>query len=283
MHDSPPDPLGADLALALALADLADEITMTRFRAIDLAVETKPDMTPVSEADTQVERTLRGHLETARPHDAILGEEYGQLGGESPNDPSDAHPQSSRRWIIDPIDGTQGYVRGVPVWATLIALEVHAEPVVGVVSAPALGRRWWASRGGGAHLREAGADAPRPLSVSRVSDLGDAQLCFGGLEDWRRQGRERQLRELAEKVWRTRGFGDFWQYMLVAEGAAEIASDPSVSIWDLAAPLVIVTEAGGRFTDFSGTVTAGGRSALATNGRLHEVARGILAAAGPAT
>jgi histidinol-phosphatase len=261
------EPQSADLRLALRLADLADEITMDRFGAIDLAVETKPDMTPVSEADTLVERTLREHLEAALPADAILGEE---LGADDP-------PANGRRWIIDPIDGTQGYVRGLPVWATLVALEAHGEPVVGVASAPALGRRWWAARGEGAHLREGGPRGrARALSVSGVSDLADAQLCYGGLEDWRDQGREQNLRALAEKVWRTRGFGDFWQYMLVAEGAAEIASDPSVSIWDLAVPLVIVTEAGGRFTDYRGTVTAAGRSGLATNGLLHDDALAIL-------
>jgi histidinol-phosphatase len=264
---SPAEPQSADLRLALRLADLADEITMERFRAIDLAVETKPDMTPVSEADTLVERTLRGHLEAALPADGILGEELGAA------DP----PANGRRWIIDPIDGTQGYVRGVPVWATLVALEAHGEPVVGVTSAPALGRRWWAARGEGAHVREGGPLAsPRRITVSGVSDLADAQFCFGGLEDWRRQGQEDNLRALAERVGRTRGFGDFWHYMLVAEGAAEIAADPVVSVWDLSAPLVIVVEAGGRFTDFDGAVTAAGGSGLATNGLLHEEARAIL-------
>jgi histidinol-phosphatase len=263
-----PEPRSADLRLALRLADLADEITMDRFRAVDLAVETKPDMTPVSEADTLVERTLRSHLEGARPADAILGEEY---GAEDP-------PANGRRWIIDPIDGTKAYVRGIPVWATLVALEAKGEPVVGVASAPALGRRWWAACGEGAHLREGGPTGPsRRISVSAVSDLADAQLCFGGLEDWRNAGREQNLRELAGLVWRTRGFGDFWQYMLVAEGAAEIASDPVVSIWDLAAPLVIVTEEGGRFTDLAGAVTAAGhRGGLATNGLLHADALAIL-------
>jgi len=259
-----PESTSADLQLALRLADLADEITTDRFRAIDLSVQTKPDLTPVSEADTRVERTLRSHLEAARPADAILGEEY---GAEDP-------PANGRRWIIDPIDGTQGYVRGLPVWATLVALEAHGEPVVGVVSAPALGRRWWAARGEGAHVAEGAAS--RRISVSRIGRLADAQLCYGGLEDWRRQDREEQLHELAGQVARTRGFGDFWQYMLVAEGGAEIASDPAVSVWDLAAPLVIVTEAGGRFTDLTGAVTAAGRGGLATNGLLHDEALAIL-------
>ncbi len=268
MPDPLPEPQSADLRLALRLADLADEITMDRFRAVDLAVETKPDMTPVSEADTHVERTLRAHLEATLPADAILGEEY---GAEEP-------PANGRRWIIDPIDGTKGYVRGNPVWATLVALEAHGEPVVGVVSAPALGRRWWAARGEGAHRREGGPDAPsRPVSVSSVGDLADAQFCFGGLEDWRGQGREEQFLELSRQVWRTRGFGDFWMYMLVAEGGAEIGSDPRASIWDLAAPLVIVTEAGGRFTDLTGVVTADGHGGgLATNGLLHDEALAIL-------
>jgi histidinol-phosphatase len=259
-----PEPQSDDLQLALRLADLADEITMDRFRAVDLAVETKPDMTPVSEADTQVERTLRSHLEAARPADATLGEEY---GAEDP-------PANGRRWIIDPIDGTQGYVRGVPVWATLVALEAHGEPVVGVVSAPALGRRWWAARGEGAHVAEGAAS--RMLAVSRIRRLADAQFCYGGLEDWRKQDREEQFLQLAGQVARTRGFGDFWQYMLVAEGAAEIASDPAASIWDLAAPLVIVTEAGGRFTDLTGAATAAGSCGLDTNGLLHDEAVAIL-------
>jgi histidinol-phosphatase len=260
--------LADDLALALALADRADEMTMARFRAIDLKVDTKPDMSPVSDADTAVERTLREQIATARPGDAVLGEEYG----------SQEPPESGRRWILDPIDGTQSYVRGVPVWATLIALEDHGEPVIGVASAPALDRRWWAARGDGAHARHGDPSAPaRRISVSAIAELADAQACFGGLEEWERHGRLANLQALSRQVWRTRGYGDFWQYMLVAEGAAEIASDPSVSVWDLAAPLVIVTEAGGRFSDYTGAQTAFGSSGLATNGLLHEAARAILA------
>ncbi|HLI61333.1 MAG TPA: inositol monophosphatase family protein [Solirubrobacteraceae bacterium] len=278
MSPLPSDPESADLRLALRLADLADEITMARFGALDLAVDTKSDMTPVSEADTLVERTLRAHLETARPADGILGEEYGQGGDRPANDSTTTPPATGRLWIIDPIDGTQGYVRRTPVWATLVALEAHGEPVVGVVSAPALGRRWWAARGEGAHVREGGPGAPaRRISVSAANELADAQFCFGGLEDWWRAGREPQLRELAERVARTRGYGDFWQYMLVAEGAAEIACDPLVSVWDLAAPLVIVTEAGGRFTDLTGAPShAGADGGLATNGLLHDAALAIL-------
>ncbi|MGH2913616.1 MAG: inositol monophosphatase family protein, partial [Solirubrobacteraceae bacterium] len=183
----------------------------------------------------------------------------------------------ARRWIVDPIDGTKSYVRGVPVWATLIGLEVDAEIALGVVSAPALGRRWWAARGAGAFARDAPGAEPRALRVSAVRELADAQLCFGGFEEWRETGRLDALIDLASRCWRTRGYGDFWQYMLVAEGAVEIAADPTVSLWDLAAPLAIVAEAGGRFTDLGGVVTAGGGTALASNGLLHEAARSALA------
>jgi histidinol-phosphatase len=254
-----------DLDLALELADAADAITLSRFRAADLVVETKPDLTPVSEADRAVEQGLRERLAVMRPRDAVVGEEYG-----------DAGVDGSRRWIVDPIDGTKGYVRGMPVWATLLALEQDGEMALGVVSAPALGRRWWAARGSGAFTREAGAE-PRRLRVSAVRELADAQMCFGGFEEFRQTGRLDALLALAERCWRTRGYGDFWQYMLVAEGVAEIALDPTVSIWDVAAPLVIVQEAGGRFTDLAGTSTAAGGNGIATNGLLHEAARQIIA------
>ncbi|MGH2890444.1 MAG: inositol monophosphatase family protein [Solirubrobacteraceae bacterium] len=258
-----------DLELALALADAADEITLARFRAQDLVVETKPDLTPVSEADKAVERALRERLAAVRPDDAVVGEEYGDDGDGSPR----------RRWIIDPIDGTKSYVRGTPHWATLLALEEDGEVALGVVSAPALRLRWWAARGAGAFTRGTGVgDEPVGLRVSAVRDLADAQMSFGGFEEWREHGRLAALTALSERCWRSRGYGDFWQYMLVAEGAAEIATDPGVSLWDLAAPLVIVREAGGAFTDFTGAVTAAGGSGLATNGLVHEAARTILAA-----
>jgi histidinol-phosphatase len=256
-----------DLALALALADVADEITLARFQAHDLAVETKPDLTPVSEADTAVERAMRERLATAAPGDAVFGEEYGGSQDRAP---------SGRRWIVDPIDGTKSYVRGVPAWATLLALEEGGEITVGVVSAPALGRRWWAARGQGAFGSDALTMEPRRLRVSGIRELGDAQLSFGGIEEWRESGRLEALLELGSRCWRTRGYGDFWSYMLVAEGAVEIGTDPSVSLWDIAAPMVIVQEAGGRFTDLSGDETAGGGSGLATNGILHEAARAII-------
>jgi histidinol-phosphatase len=257
-----------DLALALALADIADGITLSRFRAEDLVVETKPDLTPVSEADRAVEQAMRARLSEAAPGDAFLGEEYGGAG--------EADGGTGRRWIVDPIDGTKSYVRGIPAWATLLALESDGELVLGVVSAPALGRRWWATRGGGAFGRDEPGGTPRPLHVSGVRDLRDAHLCFGGLEEWRAAGRLDALLDLGARCWRVRGYGDFWSYMLVAEGAVEIGLDPELSLWDLAAPMVVVQEAGGRLTDFGGAVTAAGGSAIATNGLLHETARAII-------
>jgi histidinol-phosphatase len=266
----PPVPAWTDdLTLALRMADVADEITLARFRAEDLVVETKPDLTPVSEADRDVEQAMRRLLAVSAPNDAVFGEEYG--GAEV--DP--AHPPA-RRWIVDPIDGTKSYVRGVPAWATLLALEQEGRITVGVVSAPALGRRWWAARGLGAFARDGLSDQPRRLRVSGVRELADAQLCFGGMEEWLQTGRLDALLELSSRCWRTRGYGDFWSYMLVAEGAVEIGLDPSVSLWDMAAPMVIVQEAGGRFTDLSGAETAGGGSGIATNGVLHDAARTII-------
>jgi histidinol-phosphatase len=249
-----------DLRLAHELADLADAMTMERFRAEDLVVETKPDLTPVSEADRAVEQSLRERLDRVHPGDAVVGEEFGASTGHG----------SSRRWIVDPIDGTMSYVRGVPVWGTLLALEDEGSLVLGLVSAPALGRRWWAARGEGAFLRETGSE-PRSLQVSGVHELEDAQLCFSDYDQWHGTSRLDALLELGRRCWRTRGFGDFWQHMLVAEGAVDIAVDPGVSLWDLAAPLVIVNEAGGRLTDLAGEARADGGDGLASNGRLHEL------------
>jgi histidinol-phosphatase len=261
-----------DLALALELVDNADAITMARFRAEDLVVETKPDLTPVSEADRAVEQVLREHLASRRPQDTVFGEEY---GGAEAADATGPHP--SRRWIVDPIDGTKGYVRGVQVWATLLALEQDGEMVVGVVSAPSMGRRWWAARGAGAFTSDVTGGQPRRLRVSGIRALEDAQMCFGGFEEWRETGRLEVLLALSERCWRSRGYGDFWQYMLVAEGAAEIALDPAAALWDLAAPMVIVEEAGGRFTDLGGSATAAAGHAIGSNGLVHETARQILA------
>jgi histidinol-phosphatase len=246
-------PLRADdLALAHELCDLADAITTARFRAHDLHVETKPDLTPVSEADHAVEIAIRDRLAQARVGDAILGEEMGVTG------------DSPRRWVIDPIDGTKSYVRGVPVWATLLALEDDGELVVGVVSAPALGRRWWASRGGGAF-----ADGD-PIRVSEVHALEDAQLCFANFRDWEPKGLEGSMLGLAARVWRAVGFGDFWGHMLVAEGAADVMIEPELALWDVAALRPIVEEAGGRCTDLDGAPAVGPGGCITTNARLHD-------------
>jgi histidinol-phosphatase len=247
-----------DLRLAHVIADQVDALTLERFHAQDLRVETKPDLTPVTDADRAAEEIVRSQLARTRPRDAVHGEEMADTG------------HGPRRWIVDPIDGTKNYVRGVPVWATLIALQDGDQLTVGVVSAPALRRRWWAARGQGAF-----ADSCA-IHVSAVAELADAQLLWGGIEDWDAIGRADSVLALARRCWRTRGFGDFWQYMLVAEGAAEIALDPEVSVWDLAAPLAIVEEAGGRFTDLRGERCADGGSAVATNGLVHEAALRVL-------
>jgi histidinol-phosphatase len=242
-----------DLELALALADRADAVTMAGFRAPDLRVETKPDLTPVSEADRAAEEALRAALARDRPDDAVVGEEFGARSSGS----------GSRRWILDPIDGTKSFVRGIPTWATLIALEADGELVVAVASAPALGRRWWAARGEGAF-----ADG-RPIHVSAVERLEDAMVCLGGLKQWDEAGRLAGLLALTRRAARTRGYGDFWMHVLVAEGAADVAAETDVDVWDLAAPKLIVEEAGGRFTDLSGRPSPEGGSAVSTNGLLH--------------
>jgi histidinol-phosphatase len=254
----------ADLGVALGLADAADRITMSRFRASDLRVDSKPDLTPVSDADRTVEAAFRKFLTTQRPDDAVLGEEYGESA-----------TVSTRRWIVDPIDGTKNFVRGNPVWATLLALEVDGEVVVGVVSAPALARRWWAVRGGGAWTRDVDGHERR-CAVSKVASTDDAFLSYSSLGGW--GDREPGFRRLRESVWRTRGFGDFWSYTMVAEGSVDIATEPEVSLWDLAAVCLLVEEAGGRFTDLTGRAGPAGGSALASNGALHEPALALLGA-----
>jgi len=246
--------MNPNLNFALELADLADKLTMERFRADDLVVETKPDMTPVTEADRAVEQALRHRIAEEHPTHAVVGEEFGAEA------PADGAP----RWILDPIDGTKNYVRGIPVFATLIALECDGEGQLGVVSAPALGRRWWAARGHGAF-----ADGQR-MRVSRVGELGDAQLCHSTFDEWEAAGLGGRFLDLLRSCWRERGFGDFWIHMLVAEGAAEIAAEPSVAHWDVAPIQVIVEEAGGRFTDLGGNPRADGGSAVSTNGLLHD-------------
>ena len=243
-----------DLALAREIADTADNITMVRFGAVDLKVETKPDLTPVSDADTAVETALRRRLAADRQDDAVIGEEYGVTG------------ESAREWIVDPIDGTKNFVRGAPVWATLLALRVEGEVVLGVVSAPALGRRWWAARGGGAWASYHGRE--RHITTSHVASLEDAFLSYSSLSGWGE--RQESLLALTSRVWRTRAFGDFWSHMLVAEGAVDISCEPEVSLWDLAALQPIVEEAGGRFSDLSGVGRPDGGSVVCTNGLLHD-------------
>jgi histidinol-phosphatase len=255
MPDAPSPAYDDDLTLALQLADAADGITMARFLAGDLAVATKADLSPVTDADEMVERELRLMLAQRRPGDAVLGEEYGEAVG------------GPRRWVVDPVDGTKNFLRGVPVWATLLALMEGPEVYVGVASAPALGRRWWACRGRGAWTRAFGGE-PRRLRVSEVSDLAGASVSYSGLGGW--QGRLDGLLELARQVWRTRAYGDFWSHVLVAEGAVDAAFEPEVSLWDLAALSVLVEEAGGQFTDLTGRRGPDGGSALATNGLLHD-------------
>ena len=260
-----------DLRTALELCDIADRITTAAFRRPDLAVETKPDLTPVTEADRGVELAIRDQLRRRAPNDEVLGEEFG----------TETVSGSQRRWIVDPIDGTKNFVRGIPVWATLLALEEGGSLSVGVVSAPALGRRWWAGRGmgafaGGTGINAAGDRDGGPIRVSGVSALADAQVSGAGLSGWEERGGPAGAVELALRCWRDRAFGDFWSHMLVAEGACEIALDPVVSLWDLAAVQVIVEEAGGRFTDLSGAARADGGSAVSSNGLLHDEALRIL-------
>jgi histidinol-phosphatase len=248
-----------DMRLAHVLADQADSISLDRFKAQDLQVDTKPDLTPVTDADRAVEEMLRITLSRARTRDAVMGEEFGTTG------------HGPRRWVLDPIDGTKNFVRGVPVWATLIALFDGEEPVVGLVSAPALNRRWWAAKDVGAWTGRRLESATR-CHVSQVSELRDASLSYSSLSGWEERKRLDGFLDLTRSVWRTRAYGDFWSYVLLAEGAVDIAAEPEVSIWDLAALDVIVREAGGRFTDLTGAPGPGGGSALATNGLLHDAA-----------
>ena len=256
-----------DLALALMLADKADALTVPRFGAVDLRVDTKPDLTPVTDADRSVEQAVRDTLTTQRPADAVVGEEYGGTT-----------EFTGRQWVIDPIDGTKNFVRGVPVWATLIALLDDGVPVVGVVSAPALQRRWWAAKGHGAFAAVGGAP-PRRLTVSAVGDLAAASLSFSSLSGWAERGLRNEFVDLTDALWRVRGYGDFYSYCLVAEGAVDIAAEPAVSVWDLAPLDILVREAGGTFTNLDGIPGPHGGSAVATNGRLHSAVLDRLSAA----
>ena len=252
-----------DLRLAHLLADDADSLTTARFKEIDLHVMTKPDLTPVTDADQGVEEGIRRTLSRVRSRDAVLGEEYGTSG------------HSQRMWVIDPIDGTKNFVRGVPVWATLIALVVDGEVVLGVVSAPQLQRRWWASAGGGAWTGRSLLKAI-PCQVSDVRRLEDASLSYSSLRGWDERDRLDDFLSLMRRCWRTRAYGDFWSYMLLAEGAVDLAAEPELELYDMAALDVIVREAGGRFTSLDGSDGPFGGNALASNSHLHEAALAFL-------
>jgi histidinol-phosphatase len=249
--------LSADLELALRLADVADAIALGRFRSADLSISSKPDRTPVTDADLAVETAIREILTAERPDDGILGEEFGTGGS------------TERQWIIDPIDGTANFLRGVPNWATLIALSVDGRPVVGVASAPAFRKRWWASRGFGAWLHD-GDDEPRRLRVSGVETLSDASLSFQSIQQWDEAGYLDKLVDLSRAVWRDRAYGDAWSYGMLAEGLVDVVAEFDVKEWDIAPFAVIVEEAGGRFTAVDGSDTIAARSSLATNGALHD-------------
>ena len=258
----PPD-FTDDLRLAHVLADDADSTAQSRYKALDLHVMTKPDLTPVTDADNSVEEGIRRTLSRARPRDAVLGEETGSTG------------HSQRRWVVDPIDGTKNFVRGVPVWATLISLMVEDEVVVGVISAPLLNRRWWAMKDGGAWTGKSLLRASA-CQVSDIFRIEDASLSYSSLHGWDERGRLDDFLSLSRRCWRTRAYGDFWSYMLVAEGAVDIATEPQLELHDMAALDVIVREAGGVFTSLDGEPGPLGGSALATNGKLHDQALAFL-------
>ena len=284
--------LNDDLQLALRLADAADAISRERFLAMDLEVTTKPDKTPVTDADRAVEQALMDILATERGNDYLLGEEFGEQAGLLAEHPVTTADHPHRQWIIDPIDGTSNFLRGVPVWATLISLAIDGVPVIGVVSAPALGKRWWASKGNGAWVDESNDPLakvplpeglssmieqpmvaiaePRRLSVSGVKTLADASLSYNSLQQWDQAGYLTELVELSRKVWRTRAYGDMWSYMMVAEGILDIAGEFDLKPYDMAALMPIVTEAGGTFTAVTGEADVWHGSALATNGALHQ-------------
>lgn len=246
----------SDLELALRLADAADAESLPRFDADDLKVSTKADNTHVTDADLATERAIRAVLATERPGDGILGEEFGADG------------DARRRWIIDPIDGTAHFLRGVPLWGTMIALVVDGIPQVGVVSMPALGRRWWASTGAGAWT--ATGAAPRRIGTSPVASLDDAAVSFQSITQWADAGHLPALLRVADRVWRDRGYGDVYSYMMLAEGRLEMVAEFDVKEYDIAAAVPIVREAGGAFTSFEGRESISDRSALATNGILHD-------------
>ncbi len=256
-HASFDEDLTAELDLALRLADDADAVSMARFDAPDLDVQTKADASHVTEADLATERAIRALIEVERPADGIFGEEYGATG------------DLARQWIIDPIDGTANYLKGIPMWTTLIALAIDGVPRVGVASQPAIGRRWWAATGLGAWTNTPDG-TPRRIRVSQVSTLAEASASFQSIAQWDESGHTDALLRLSRTVWRDRGYGDAWPYSLLAEGRLEFVAEFGVKEYDIAALVPIVTEAGGRFTDYDGVDSISSRSSLATNGTLHD-------------
>ena len=255
--------LSDDLALALRLADAADAVAMSRFDAADLDVQVKADASPVTEADLATEQAIRGILALERPQDGVFGEEFGASG------------TSARQWIIDPIDGTANYLKGIPMWTTLIALTIDGVPRVGVASQPAIGRRWWAASGAGAWTNVPGGE-PRRIQVSSISEVTESSVSFQSIAQWDEVGRAEDLIRLSRAVWRDRGYGDAWPYMLLAEGRLEFVAEFGVKEYDVAAVVPIIHEAGGRFTDIDGTDSIGSLSSLATNGRLHDAYLSLL-------
>jgi histidinol-phosphatase len=252
----------AELAFALTLADRADATSLSRYHALDLEITTKPDNTPVTDADKAVERAIIDAIAAQYPTDGVIGEEFGSTGGKD------------RYWIIDPIDGTKNFLRGVPTWATLIALVENEKVVTSVVSSPALYRRWYAREGGGSYVLEGSAvsaadlqSASRKLSVSKVSAVSDASIAYSDFQGW--GARRSAFEKLLDSAWRSRGMGDFWSHMLVAEGAVDVAIEPSLALWDMAALDLIVREAGGRFSSLDGIDGPFGANAISSNGVIH--------------
>lgn len=248
--------MNPDLELALEMAKAADILAMSKFRSLDLSIETKPDFTPVTEVDRAIETAIRETLAQRRPDDGVIGEEF-------PN----TNVQAQRVWIVDPIDATKNYIRGVPVWGTLIALAVAGEPVVGVVSAPAMGRLWWASPQDGAFTKDVDGSI-RAINVSGVKSLADASFSFSDFVGWE-VFKSGALQELTSAVWRTRGYGDFWSHLLVAEGAIDIAIEPELQTYDMAAFIAIVQGAGGKVTGAEGQSAMEAGHAISTNSILH--------------
>lgn len=256
-----PGNLTKDLALLKELSDIADEIALDRYHAQDLLIETKPDLTPVTDADKKVESAIRSKIAEVFPEDQIVGEEFGSPGQIGNN---------TRYWVIDPIDGTKNFLRGVPIWATLIGL-IHKDNsgnekvVAGIVSAPALFRRWYAALGFGAFTEVNGGPAVQ-IHVSKVSKFADASISFSDLADWGE--RKSKYLNFLDEVWRVRGIGDFWSHMLVAEGAVDIAAEPRLALWDMAPLVIIIEEAGGQFTDLDGKPGPFGKSGVSANKEL---------------